>query len=215
MYAGSALIGVLAAAVAIPVFAFGQGGSGAGVTVEGNAVAVIDPDSNRVDGQVPNVGARPGRDRFRLRLALGRESRRPERLADRPGTSSGHEDDPGRGHADRPRRGARRHLGGRLEPDRPLGERQADRPAVRQRRARDPDRQRRARRPGSVGGAGQSRLGRAVLRAPHPPGPADRHASFSRSIRTPVQPRSPSARTPCGSPTATPTRSPASIRRGC
>ncbi len=59
MYAGSALIGVVAAAIAIPVFAFGQGGSGGGVTVNGNAVAVIDPGSNSVVGQVP-VGARPG-----------------------------------------------------------------------------------------------------------------------------------------------------------
>ena len=52
------LIGVLAAAAAIPVFAFGQGGGGGGVRVEGNAVAIIDPNSNAVVGQVP-VGARP------------------------------------------------------------------------------------------------------------------------------------------------------------
>ena len=58
MYAGSALIGVLAAAVAIPVFAFGQGGGAGGVRVEGNAVAIIDPHSNEVVGQVP-VGASP------------------------------------------------------------------------------------------------------------------------------------------------------------
>ena len=60
MYAGSALIGVIAAAVAIPIFAFGQGGSSGGLTVNGNAVAEIDPSSNEVIGQVPNVGARPG-----------------------------------------------------------------------------------------------------------------------------------------------------------
>ena len=59
MYAGAALIGVLAAAVAVPVFAFGQGGSGGGTTVKGNAVAVIDPSSDSVVGEVP-VGARPG-----------------------------------------------------------------------------------------------------------------------------------------------------------
>ena len=59
VYAGSALIGVLAAAVAIPVFALGQGGSDPGVTVEGNAVAVIDPDSNRVTDAI-SVGIRPG-----------------------------------------------------------------------------------------------------------------------------------------------------------
>jgi YVTN family beta-propeller protein len=59
LYAGSALVGVLAAAVAIPVFAFGQGGTGSGLTVEGNSVAVIDPDSNRVTKAI-SVGTRPG-----------------------------------------------------------------------------------------------------------------------------------------------------------
>jgi class 3 adenylate cyclase len=59
MYVGSALIGVVAAAVAIPVFALGQGGSGSGVTVQENSVAVIDPGSNRVTGGIA-VGARPG-----------------------------------------------------------------------------------------------------------------------------------------------------------
>jgi YVTN family beta-propeller protein len=58
MYAGSALIGVIAAAVAIPIFAFGQGGSG-GAVVQGNAAAEIDPASNSVVGSV-SVGARPG-----------------------------------------------------------------------------------------------------------------------------------------------------------
>ena len=60
MYVGSALIGVIAAAVAIPVFALGQGDSGGGVTVAGNAVAEIDPGSDELVGQVPNVGSRPG-----------------------------------------------------------------------------------------------------------------------------------------------------------
>ena len=59
LYAGSALVGVLAAALAIPIFAFGQGGSDPGVTVEGNYVAVIDPDSNRVTDAI-SVGSRPG-----------------------------------------------------------------------------------------------------------------------------------------------------------
>jgi len=58
MYAGSALIGVLAAAVAIPIFAFGAGGSGRGQLVSANAVAIIDPASNRVADQAP-VGANP------------------------------------------------------------------------------------------------------------------------------------------------------------
>jgi YVTN family beta-propeller protein len=57
MYAGAALIGVLAAAVAIPVFALGQG-SGGGTVVAPNSVAIIDPESNRVTGSIP-VGIRP------------------------------------------------------------------------------------------------------------------------------------------------------------
>ncbi len=59
MYGGAALIGVVAAAVAIPVFALGQGSSGGGLTVEGNSLALIDPGSNQVVAQVPNVGAQP------------------------------------------------------------------------------------------------------------------------------------------------------------
>jgi peptide/nickel transport system substrate-binding protein len=59
MYAGSALIGVLAAAVVVPVFAFAQGDSNSGVVVRGNAVALVDPSSNRVSDAV-SVGARPG-----------------------------------------------------------------------------------------------------------------------------------------------------------
>jgi YVTN family beta-propeller protein len=58
MYVGAALIGVLAAAVAIPVFALGQGSEGGGATVEPNFVAVVDPASNRVVDSV-QVGARP------------------------------------------------------------------------------------------------------------------------------------------------------------
>jgi YVTN family beta-propeller protein len=57
MYAGSALIGVLAAAVAIPVFAFGSG-SGGNANVTPNSLAVIDAHSNRVIGAVP-VGVIP------------------------------------------------------------------------------------------------------------------------------------------------------------
>ena len=58
MYAGAALIGVLAAAVAIPVFALGQGSSGGGTVVAPNSVAIIDPESNTVVGSV-GVGIRP------------------------------------------------------------------------------------------------------------------------------------------------------------
>jgi YVTN family beta-propeller protein len=57
LYAGAALIGVLAAAVAIPVFALGQG-SGGGANVEPNSVAMIDTESTRVVGSV-HVGIRP------------------------------------------------------------------------------------------------------------------------------------------------------------
>jgi YVTN family beta-propeller protein len=58
MYVGSAVIGVLAAAVAIPVFALGQGSGGGGANVEANSVAVIDPHQNSVVDTVP-VGIRP------------------------------------------------------------------------------------------------------------------------------------------------------------
>ena len=59
MYAGAALIGVLAAAVAIPVFALGQGQGGGGANVAPNSLAVIDPGSNKVVDVVPNVGVIP------------------------------------------------------------------------------------------------------------------------------------------------------------
>ncbi len=59
MYIGSALIGVLAAAVAIPVFAFGQGGTpGGAANIAPNSVVVIDAASNGVVGSVA-VGVRP------------------------------------------------------------------------------------------------------------------------------------------------------------
>jgi YVTN family beta-propeller protein len=58
MYAGSALIGVIAAAVAIPIFAFGQDSSEGGLEATANSVAVIDPGTNRVVAAIP-VGARP------------------------------------------------------------------------------------------------------------------------------------------------------------
>jgi len=60
LYAGAALIGVLAAAVAIPVFAFGGGGGGgSSADVKPNSLAIIDPQSNKVAGSIPNVGTRP------------------------------------------------------------------------------------------------------------------------------------------------------------
>jgi YVTN family beta-propeller protein len=59
IYAGAALIGVLAAAVAIPVFALGQGSGGGSAEVAPNSLAAIDPSSNKVAGAVPNVGVAP------------------------------------------------------------------------------------------------------------------------------------------------------------
>ena len=59
MYAGAALIGVLAAAIAIPVFALGQGSGGGSAKVAPNSVAVIDPESNRVIETIENVGVTP------------------------------------------------------------------------------------------------------------------------------------------------------------
>jgi YVTN family beta-propeller protein len=54
-----ALAGVIAAAVAIPLFALGYGSSGpGGIVVQGNSVAMIDPQTNRVAAEIP-VGARP------------------------------------------------------------------------------------------------------------------------------------------------------------
>ena len=57
MYAGAALVGLLIAAIAIPVFALDEGSEG-GATVEPNSVAIIDSGSNAVVGSVP-VGIRP------------------------------------------------------------------------------------------------------------------------------------------------------------
>ena len=44
---------------------------GGGVRVNGNAVAIIDPNTNSVVDQVPNVGARPACDRLRARARCG------------------------------------------------------------------------------------------------------------------------------------------------
>jgi YVTN family beta-propeller protein len=58
MYGGSAVIGVVAAAIAIPIFALGQSGPATTVEVAPNSLAVIDPGSNTVVQSVP-VGIRP------------------------------------------------------------------------------------------------------------------------------------------------------------
>jgi len=55
----SALTGVIAAAVAIPIFALGQGGSGESIeAAAGNSVGFVDPDSNRLVADVA-VGTTP------------------------------------------------------------------------------------------------------------------------------------------------------------
>ena len=59
LYAGAALIGVLAAAVAIPVFALGGGEGGGSANVKPNSLAIIDPQSDKVTGSVA-TGIRPG-----------------------------------------------------------------------------------------------------------------------------------------------------------
>jgi YVTN family beta-propeller protein len=62
MYAGSALIGVLAAAIAIPLFALGQNGLSPGkrlAAVDANAVGVIDTANNTITSEIP-VGTNPG-----------------------------------------------------------------------------------------------------------------------------------------------------------
>jgi YVTN family beta-propeller protein len=61
----SALAGVIAAVVAIPIFAFGGGGSGESIeAAAGNSVGFVDPDSNRLVADV-DVGRTP------THLALG------------------------------------------------------------------------------------------------------------------------------------------------
>ena len=55
----AALAGVVAAAVGIPVFAFGQGGSGGSIeATSGDSVAFVDPSTDRLVADIP-VGAGP------------------------------------------------------------------------------------------------------------------------------------------------------------
>ena len=168
MYAGAALIGVLAAAVAIPVFAFGQGGSGGGITVQGNAVAEIDPGTNKVVGQVPNVGARPSS------IAYGSGSLWVANLDDQtvaridPTTQASMRtiavQDTPTGLATSP--GA----SGRWVPNRtsPVGDRQTHRCAVQHDRQHDPYRQRRCRVGPARCDTGRGGLGGTLFGAPLP-----------------------------------------------
>ena len=160
MYAGSALIGVLAAAVAIPVFAFGTGW---------------------LERRGDRAGERRRRDRSRLepggrrrcRSARGRARSRPAPgslwvanlddqtvVARRPGDAQRHAHALGCRHADRAcdlRRAPRGWSGS--NPAGAVGERQAYRSAVRHRRAQDsgsatswPGGRARRRRPGAPSG---------------------------------------------------------------
>ena len=197
LYAGSALVGVLAAALAIPIFAFGQGGSDAGVTVEGNAVAVIDPDSNRVTGAI-SVGSRPGA------IASGSGSlwvaNRDDQNVSRidPDTSSVTKTIP---VVDTPTglaavNGAIWVVGSNAGGP-SVSLRRID-PQFNSGRPQDPDRQRRARRPRRGGGSRQDASGSRRPRAcsrDWTRGPA---ASSTRSIRMQVRQRSPSDQTPLG-----------------
>ncbi len=125
-------VGVLAAAVAIPVFALGQGDSGGGVTVQGNGVAEIDPSSNRVASTLQNGGSSPGAVTYARRLAVGRQSARPDGRTHRPGHEQRDEGAPVAGHAEHARGDAGRSLGGYL--DRAARRRPPHRSAVRHRR---------------------------------------------------------------------------------
>ena len=58
-YVGAALLGIVAAAVAIRVFAVGGESSGGSPRIAPNSVAVIDPSSNKVVGST-STGVRPG-----------------------------------------------------------------------------------------------------------------------------------------------------------
>ena len=59
--AAAALMGVVAAAVAIPIFVLGSGGgSEAHAAVSAGSVAVVNPTSGKVVGDVPNVGTSLG-----------------------------------------------------------------------------------------------------------------------------------------------------------
>ena len=134
MYAGAALIGVVAAAVAIPVFAFGQGGSGGSTVVSGNAVAIIDPGSNKVSGQVP-VGVAPAA------LAVGggnlwvANTGDHERHAHRPRQRQAVHTDPGRRRSGQSGRRVRTRSGWSASAARRHAGAGQDRPAFRHGRA--------------------------------------------------------------------------------
>ena len=200
-----ALAGVIAAAVAIPIFALGQGGSGGGLTIEGNAVAEIDPHSNEVVGQVP-VGARPES------IAYGSGSLWVANLDDQsvsridPATRAVKRSVPVEETPTGLATSPRRRMGGRLESHKPFGDCETYRPAVRHVAEQDPDRQRRARRARIGGDAGRCRLGGALFGAPLPGEPAERPSRAANRSECRADRGRHRRRMPCGSPTATPTR---------
>ena len=150
MYAGAALIGVVAAAVAIPVFALGQGSGPSSVQVAPNSVAVIDPQTNRVSGDI-SVGIRPAG------VVAGSGSIWVANLDDQtvsrinPATSRDMQNIPDPGISGASGRVAGRDLGDDMGPERRRDGGDEDRPTVRHRhqapngeRAGDLARQRRA-----------------------------------------------------------------------
>ena len=141
------------------------------MTVDGNAVAVIDPDSNLVTGAIAVGRARAqspsARARSGWRIATTRASRGSTRHEQRHEAFPVVDTPTGLAASD----GATWVVGSTRQP---FGERQTDRPAVRNRRPEDPDRQRRAGRPRFGGGARQDRLDRPVLGPAHPARPANR-----------------------------------------
>ena len=105
MYAGAALIGVARRRGRNPRLRARPGQlAAAASTVAPNSVAVIDPELEPGRPGDDRGRRAASADRFRLRLALGRQPRRRDRLADRPeGTRAVERDAPRRATADRAR----------------------------------------------------------------------------------------------------------------
>ena len=175
----------------------------AGMTVQGNAVAEIDPSSNTVVGQVPNVGARPGSiASARARSGWPTSTTRRSRASTRPRTR--HTDVRGRRHAHRPCDLEGRRLGRRLDPvkARRWSSGRSTHSSTRS-PARDPDRQRRAGRRRLGCAPRERRSGSPRPRACSPASTRDTGAVAAEgSTRTAGRRGSPSALMRSGSPTA-------------
>ncbi len=107
-----ALAGVIAAAVAIPIFAFGQGGGGGSVEAAARRLAWPSSTAARADLVADaGVGASPTAVAVGPGRHLGRERRRPQRLEDRSRDQERRRDDPRRQQSERDRDRKRRRLG--------------------------------------------------------------------------------------------------------